>query len=93
MIEPAATTANVLELEGRIRKLFLEALDIGIDSVETDLVEAGLLDSLMLVELLLQLEQEFDIDVVMADLEIDDFRTLKSIATFVTRLRTGGGAR
>jgi acyl carrier protein len=93
MIEPAATTANVLELEGRIRKLFLEALHIGIDSVETDLVEAGLLDSLLLVELLLQLEQEFDIDVMMADLEIDAFRTVKSIATFVTHLRTGGGAR
>jgi D-alanine--poly(phosphoribitol) ligase subunit 2 len=93
MIEPAATTANGLELEDRIRKLFLEALDIGIDSVETNLIEAGLLDSLMLVELLLQLEQEFDIDVVVADLEIEDFRTLKSIATFVTRLRAGGNAR
>jgi acyl carrier protein len=47
----------------------------------------------VLVELLLQLEQEFGIDVVMADLEIDDFRTVNSIAAFVTRLCTGGGVR
>jgi D-alanine--poly(phosphoribitol) ligase subunit 2 len=93
MIEPAATTANGLDLEGRIHALFLEALDIRIDSAETDLIEAGLLDSLALVELLLQLEQEFNIDVVVADLEVDDFRTVKSIATFVTRLGAGEGGR
>jgi D-alanine--poly(phosphoribitol) ligase subunit 2 len=93
MIEPTAATANGLDLEGRIRELFLGALDIRIDSAEIDLIEAGLLDSLVLVELLLQLEQEFGIDVVMADLEIDDFRTVKSIAAFVTRLCTGGGVR
>jgi hypothetical protein len=58
MIEPTAATANGLDLEGRIRELFLGA-----------------------------------IDVVMADLEIDDFRTVKSIAAFVTRLCTGGGVR
>jgi D-alanine--poly(phosphoribitol) ligase subunit 2 len=93
MTEPMAATANGLDLEGRIRQLFLEALDIRIDSAETDLIETGLLDSLVLVELLLQLEQHFGIDVVMADLEIDDFRTVNSIAAFVTRLYAGGGVR
>jgi D-alanine--poly(phosphoribitol) ligase subunit 2 len=93
MIEPTAATANGLDLEGRIRELFLRALDIRIDSPEIDLIEAGLLDSLLLVELLLQLEQEFGMDVVMADLEIDDFRTVEGIAAFVTRVCTGGGAR
>jgi acyl carrier protein len=47
----------------------------------------------VLVELLLQLEQEFGIDVVMADLDVDDFRTVNSIAAFVTRLSAGEGAR
>jgi D-alanine--poly(phosphoribitol) ligase subunit 2 len=93
MIEPTAATANGLDFEGRIRQLFLGALDIRIDSVETDLIEAGLLDSLVLVELLLQLEQEFGIDVVMADLDVDDFRTVNSIAAFVTRLSAGESAR
>jgi acyl carrier protein len=78
MIERTARTANGLDLEGRIRELFLQALDIRVDSVETDLIEVGLLDSPLLVELLLQLEQGFDIGVVVADLEIDDFRTVQA---------------
>jgi methoxymalonate biosynthesis acyl carrier protein len=91
MTEPM--TANDAGLERRISALFLEALNISIDSVDTDLIEAGLLDSLVLVELLLHLEEEFNIDVVVADLEIDDFRTVRSIGRFVTRLRTGEGVR
>ena len=84
-------TTNGAYLGDRIRRLFLEALNIGIDSVETDLIDSGLLDSLVLVELLLHLEEEFDIDVTVVDLNIEDFRTVRSIGTFVTRLRTGEG--
>jgi acyl carrier protein len=84
-------TTNGAYLGDRIRRLFLEAFNIGIDSVETDLIDSGLLDSLVLVELLLHLEEEFDIDVTVADLNIEDFRTVRSIGTFVTRLRTGEG--
>jgi methoxymalonate biosynthesis acyl carrier protein len=89
MMEP--TTADSTDLDRRIRALFLEALNISVDSDSTDLIETGLIDSLLLVELLLHLEESFDIDVVIADLEIDDFRTVKSIATFVTRQRGGEG--
>jgi len=84
-------TTNGAYLGHRIRGLFLEALNIGIDSVETDLIDSGLLDSLILVELLLHLEDEFNIDVTVVDLNIEDFRTVRSIGTFVTRLRTGEG--
>jgi methoxymalonate biosynthesis acyl carrier protein len=88
-----STTANRADVEHRIRALFLEALNIGIDSVDTDLIETSQLDSLVLVELLLLLEKEFDIDVVVAELDIDDFRTVRTIGAFVTRLRTGEGVR
>jgi D-alanine--poly(phosphoribitol) ligase subunit 2 len=86
-------TADGADLERRIRTLFLQALNIGIDSVDTDLIETGLLDSLILVELLLQLEEAFNIDIVVAELDVDDFRTVRSIGKFVTRLRTGEGVR
>ena len=89
MIEP--TTANDADLDRRIRRLFLEALNVDIDSVHTDLIETGLLDSLALVELLLHLEEEFKVDVVVAELDIEDFRTVRSIGVFVTRLQTGEG--
>jgi methoxymalonate biosynthesis acyl carrier protein len=89
MIEP--TTTNDADLDRRIRRLFLEALNVDIDSVHTDLIETGLLDSLALVELLLHLEEEFKVDVVVAELDIEDFRTVRSIGVFVTRLHTGEG--
>jgi D-alanine--poly(phosphoribitol) ligase subunit 2 len=85
--------ADTADLERRIRALFLQALNIGIDSVDADLVETGLLDSLILVELLLYLEETFDIDVVVAELDIDDFRTVRNIGRFVSRLRTGEGVQ
>ena len=91
MMEPV--TADSTDLERRIRALFLEALNISVDSDSTDLIETGLIDSLVLVELLLHLEESFDIDVVIAELEIDDFRTVKSIATFVARQRSGEGVQ
>jgi acyl carrier protein len=84
-------TPNGAALGDRIRGLFSEVLSIGVDSVDTDLIDTGLLDSLVLVELLLRLEEEFNIDVMVADLNIEDFRTVGSIAMFVARLRTGEG--
>jgi D-alanine--poly(phosphoribitol) ligase subunit 2 len=88
MSEP---TGNGADLDARIRGLFLQALSIDLDSVDTDLIETGLLDSLVLVELLLHLEEQFGIDVMVAELDIEDFRTVRSIGTFVTHLRRGEG--
>ena len=52
-------------------------------SDETDLFAGAGLDSLGLVELLLGLEEEFGIDIEAADLELDRFRSIASIASFV----------
>jgi D-alanine--poly(phosphoribitol) ligase subunit 2 len=82
------TTKSATDLERRIRGLFLNALNIEVDSVDTDLIETGLLDSLLLVELLLRLEEEFKIDIVVAELDIESFRTLRSIGKLITGLRT-----
>jgi D-alanine--poly(phosphoribitol) ligase subunit 2 len=83
------STGNGAGLDARIRGLFLDALSIEVDSVDTNLIESGLLDSLVLVELLLHLEEEFGIDVMVAELDIEDFRTVRSIGTLVTHLRRG----
>jgi methoxymalonate biosynthesis acyl carrier protein len=89
MMKP--TTANRADLERRIRALFLEALNIRVDSDDTDLIESGVIDSLVLVELLLHLEEAFNVEVDVTELEIEDFRTVKSIGMFVSRQRTGEG--
>jgi D-alanine--poly(phosphoribitol) ligase subunit 2 len=58
--------------------LAIEAPDGGVD-----LFDAGVLDSLAFVQLLLQLEERLGVTVSLEDLEIDHFRTIELIVDFV----------
>ncbi len=70
-------------LHDQIRELFWEKLNLEVPSNNTDLLEAGFLDSLHFVELLLHLEQEFGTHIPLEDFELDNFRTITTIADFV----------
>jgi D-alanine--poly(phosphoribitol) ligase subunit 2 len=70
----------------RIERIFREALSIEVPSASTDIVAAGLLDSLALVTLLFEAEQEFEIVVPVEDLDVDDFSTVERFAALVERL-------
>ena len=70
-------------LEHQISTLFAEKLSIQVPSVETELIDTGLVDSLTFVEFLAHLEEEFGIQVSLEDLEIEQFRTIARIATFI----------
>jgi acyl carrier protein len=74
---------------GRIQRLFRDSTSVEVPSVDTDLIDGGLLDSLALVVLLYDIEQEFELELPLDELEIDDFRTLAGIADFVARSRAG----
>jgi len=67
----------------QLRDLFRDALNIEVASPDTDLIEAGLLDSLALVELLFQIEQRFAIDLALEELEVDNFRTLARLSASI----------
>ena len=67
----------------QLTRIFREALHIDPPSRNTDLFDSGVLDSLAFVELLLRLEQEFGVAVSLDDLELDNFRTIDRIASFV----------
>jgi D-alanine--poly(phosphoribitol) ligase subunit 2 len=73
---------------GDIRAVLRDHLTIMVDSVDVDLLETGLIDSIGLVELILQLEDRFGISLPMDSLEIDDFRSINQIAHLITRLST-----
>jgi methoxymalonate biosynthesis acyl carrier protein len=66
-------------IEG-LHALFLEDLHIEVPSADTDLFETGMLDSLQVVELLLQLEQRFGFQIKIDDIDLDDLRTPARIA-------------
>ena len=67
----------------KLTELFAKKLNLEVSSVDTDLVETGLLDSLALIELLAQLEETFGVSISTDDLELENFRSIASIAGFV----------
>lgn len=74
---------NHSNLHDRINRIFQQKLNLDVPSTDTDLVETGMLDSLGFVDLLVYLEQEFGSEILTHDIEIDNFRSVASIATFV----------
>ena len=66
-----------------IGKLIAEKLSVEVHSPEDDLLATGVLDSLTLIELLLNLEQHFGMRIPLDELEIEDVRSVRSIARLV----------
>jgi D-alanine--poly(phosphoribitol) ligase subunit 2 len=64
----------------QILKIFSEKLSRQVSSADEDLFESGALDSMVLVELLLELEQGLGVTISIADLDIDAVRTVRGIA-------------
>lgn len=70
-------------LHARLRTFFSERLSVEIHSVDADLVQTGILDSLALIELLACLEKEFGTEVSLDDVGIEDFHSIAKIAEYV----------
>jgi methoxymalonate biosynthesis acyl carrier protein len=81
--EAAESRSDVSKLVDHLRQLFSTEFKVDVPSADTDLLETGLLDSLGLVDLLLHLEQEFRVQISFDALEVEDFRSLTTIATIV----------
>jgi methoxymalonate biosynthesis acyl carrier protein len=84
---PTATTediATALEgfLTGRLKT------DIAPD---TDLFKTGLVSSMFAMELVVYLEENYDIAIIGPELKLDNFRTIQAMTALVLRLRAGSG--
>ena len=69
----------------RIGGVIRDALGVEVPSTDTDLIDTGLLDSLALVSLITEIEQEFGFQLPLDDFDVDAFRTVGRIAEFVSR--------
>ena len=78
-------------IQRRLVGIFEAKLELDIPSAETDLMVTGLMDSLIFVELLFQIEQEFGITVDMESVDLDEFRSIGSIAAYLEQLENGPG--
>lgn len=71
---------------GDIRSVLSDQLHVLVDSPDADLLETGLVDSIGLVELIVQLEDRFGMALPIESLELDDLRSINTIADLITRL-------
>ncbi len=75
-------------LRDRIKGLFSEQMNVEVPSHDADLLESGLLDSMGLVDLLVHLEKTFGLTIGLDELNVEDFRSVATIAAVVrTRLQ------
>lgn len=77
-------------IETSILTFLREELSLEVTSAETNLIETGILDSLILVDLLHYAETRFDIVISLDDLEIENFVTVANMASFVAARRSTG---
>jgi acyl carrier protein len=76
----------------RITRLVRDTLGVEVPSVDTDLLEAGLLDSLALVSLLAEIEREFGFELPLETLDVEAFRTVATAAAYVESVFATGDA-
>jgi acyl carrier protein len=72
--------------QDRITQIFTAILDVEVPSPEADLLAGGWLDSLALVTLLFEIEQEFGVRLPLERLDIDALSTVRQIAAVVDEL-------
>jgi methoxymalonate biosynthesis acyl carrier protein len=90
--ERTVNTTNTMntttdEITGRILAFLSAATGGKHIAADQDYVSEGLIDSLLALELVTQVEQMFDIEIDVEDLDIDNFRTAARVAEFVRRKR------
>ena len=69
-----------------VKSIVCETLTLETVAFEEDLIDSGLLDSLSMVQLMVALEEEFDIRIEPEDIDFEDYRSVKSMTEMITRL-------
>jgi D-alanine--poly(phosphoribitol) ligase subunit 2 len=69
--------------------IFSQKLHIDVPSHNSELFESGILDSLQLVELLFQLEQQFGVRISLGENDVEDFSTIERITLMLTNNSNG----
>jgi len=82
--------AELEKLRTGIFQIFVECFDTRLASAEVDLLEARLVDSVKLVDLVLEIEQRFGVALPFEELEIEDFRTVSRLAERIARNQAVG---
>lgn len=74
----------------RLQTIFLDELNVAVPTRDTDLIAEGYLDSMMFLNLLMSLEQEFGVTIQYEELEFDNFQTINKTAAYIERQTANG---
>jgi acyl carrier protein len=77
-------------MERRITAILRDHLAIEVPGPETDLIALGALDSLALVELLVRVERDLGVAVPLEEIDLANFRSIRSIASVLSRKLASG---
>jgi len=86
----AAVPAGRAEIENSLLSYLAARLKTAI-TLEQDLFERGLVSSMFAMELVVHLEQDFDVAIVGPDLQLQNFRSVDAMTALVLRLRSDSG--
>src|SRR3954469_24883020 len=73
-------------LRDQVAAIMSDRAGIVVPDAEADLLDAGLIDSLALVTLIVAFEDTFGVQMPLDDFDIDRFRSVASIADLLTSL-------
>ena len=78
--------------ENEVAEIFSQKLHVDVPSYDSDLFETGTLDSLQLVELLFQLEQQFGVCISLDETDVENFPSIERISVMLAS-QNGNGLR
>jgi methoxymalonate biosynthesis acyl carrier protein len=85
---PSELAITVEEIIDDLRAFFSPATGGDVPGPDDDYFALGLVNSLLALELVAHVEQQFDIAVEVDDLDLDNFRTMNRTAAFILAKRS-----
>jgi acyl carrier protein len=73
------------EITDAVRRFIAQSVNVGGLDEDENLFESGIVNSLFAVQLMTFIERTFGIEVGIDDLDIENFKSLRATAAFVSR--------
>jgi len=84
-VEEGPPSGTAPEVRDTVRRFILSSITVtGLDD-DANLFESGIVNSLFAVQLMTFIEKTYGIDVVMEDLDIENFKSVNATTAFVLR--------
>ncbi len=77
------------DIQGALTAFFRDQLNVELPSTSADLIDAGILDSLMLIEVVMFMESEFSVTAEFDDLDMENFVSVDCMTRFVVARQQG----